>query len=74
MLENGVRVGPDFGLVGFDNLSVSHQVYPELTTIDQKIFEKGETATRTLLNVLKEPALRNSRLVLPVHLVRRGTT
>jgi LacI family transcriptional regulator len=73
MLENGVRVGQEFGLAGFDNLSVSRQVYPELTTIDQNIFEKGEVATKTLLTVLKEGAIRCTRLILPVQLVRRGT-
>ncbi len=73
MLENGVRVGQEFGLVGFDNLSVSRQVYPELTTIDQNIFEKGEIATRTLLTVLKEEGMRCTRLILPVQLVQRGT-
>ena len=73
LLEKGVRVGSEFGLVGFDNLGVSYQVYPELTTIDQNIFEKGETATKTLLAVLREATMRCTRLILPVRLVRRGT-
>jgi LacI family transcriptional regulator len=73
LLKQGIRVGQDFGLVGFDNINNGRQVYPELTTIDQSIFEKGETATRTLLNILNKRNSLGSRLVLPVHLVSRGT-
>ncbi len=73
MLEKGVRVGQEFGLVGFDNLSIGWQVHPELTTIDQNIFNKGETATKTLLSILKEETMRCTRLILPVQLVERET-
>jgi DNA-binding LacI/PurR family transcriptional regulator len=73
LLEQGVRVGQEFGLVGFDNLSIGWQVVPELTTIDQNIFAKGEIATRTLLGLLKEKTVNSTRLVLPVELIRRKT-
>ncbi len=73
MLRKGVRVGKDFGLVGFDNIHSGRQVYPELTTVDQSIFEKGETATKTLLKILKKTTALGSRLILPVHLVSRET-
>lgn len=73
LLRKGVRIGQEFGLVGFDNLSIGCQVFPELTTIDQNILEKGMIATTTLLSILKEKTSRGSRLVLPVELVRRQT-
>jgi DNA-binding LacI/PurR family transcriptional regulator len=73
MLRKGIRVGKDFGLVGFDNIHIGRQVYPELTTVDQSIFEKGETATKTLLKILKKTSALGSRLILPVHLVSRET-
>jgi LacI family transcriptional regulator len=71
LLAHDVRVGQKFGLVGFDNIGFSRQVYPELTTIDQNIFAKGETAASTLLNILKGES--GVRLVLPVALVIRET-
>jgi len=74
LMRRGVHVGSDFGLVGFDNIPMSRYIYPELTTIDQNIAEKGETATKTLLNILKQDSLRGTRLILPVDLVERGTT
>jgi DNA-binding LacI/PurR family transcriptional regulator len=73
LLKKGIRVGQDFGLVGFDNINNGRQVYPELTTVDQSIFEKGETATKTLLNILNKKNSLGSRLVLPVHLISRET-
>ena len=73
MLKKGVHVGQEFGLVGFDNIHMGQQVYPELTTIDQNIFEKGETAIKTLLEILKKESSLGSRLILPVSLVARET-
>src|SRR5688572_12525022 len=73
MLKKGVQVGEGFGLVGFDNIHIGRQVFPELTTIDQNIFEKGETATKTLLKILSKKSSLGSRLILPVHLVARET-
>jgi DNA-binding LacI/PurR family transcriptional regulator len=72
LLSYGVQVGKSFGMVGFDNIGFSRQVYPELTTIDQNILAKGEVAARTLLNILKgeTPAARQ---VLPVTMVLRET-
>jgi DNA-binding LacI/PurR family transcriptional regulator len=73
MLKKGVRVGQEFGLIGFDNIHIGQQVFPELTTIDQNIFEKGETATKTLLKILNKKTSLGSRLILPVNLVARET-
>ena len=38
--------------MGFDNLSISQMVYPALTTIDQAIIKKGETAGRLITEAL----------------------
>jgi DNA-binding LacI/PurR family transcriptional regulator len=73
MQRKGIQVGQEFGLVGFDNINMGRQVFPELTTIDQNIFEKGETATKTLLKILNKKSSLGSRLILPVHLVARET-
>ena len=71
LLRKGVRIGQEFGLVGFDNLNICAQVYPGLTTIDQNIFAKGATAAKTLLDILKNGVLQGSRFILPVTLVER---
>jgi DNA-binding LacI/PurR family transcriptional regulator len=71
--KKGVLVGQQFGLIGFDNIHFGKQVYPQLTTIDQNIYEKGETAINTLLKILKKESSLGSRLILPVSLVARET-
>ena len=71
--KKGIQVGQEFGLVGFDNIQIGRQVFPELTTVDQNIFEKGETATKTLLKILSKKSSLGSRLILPVNLVARET-
>ncbi|HTX91216.1 MAG TPA: LacI family DNA-binding transcriptional regulator [Anaerolineales bacterium] len=73
LLKKEICVGKNFGLVGFDNINVGRQVHPELTTVDQSISEKGETATKTLLNILNRKSSLGSRLVLPVRLISRET-
>jgi LacI family transcriptional regulator len=71
LLKRGITIGKEFGLVGFDNILIGQQVFPELTTIDQNIFEKGETATKTLLKILNKTSSLGSRLILPVSLIER---
>jgi DNA-binding LacI/PurR family transcriptional regulator len=73
MQKKGVHVGEEFGLIGFDNIHIGRQVFPELTTIDQNIFEKGETATKMVLKILSKKSSLGSRLILPVNLVARET-
>jgi LacI family transcriptional regulator len=73
LLQKNVHVGAEFGLVGFDHLHFSRQVYPPLTTIDQNIFEKGEAATRMLLDIINQKTSAGSRLILPVRLIERAT-
>lgn len=73
LLQKGVNPGKSFGLVGFDNIHIGHQVYPGLTTVEQNIHEKGVTATQTLLNILNKKSAHGSRLILPVQLITRET-
>lgn len=74
LVAMGVQIGSVFGLVGFDNVPMSRYIYPELTTIDQSIAEKGEVAARTLLDILKGDSTKGTRLILPVQVIERGTT
>ena len=48
----GKSVPDGISVMGFDNLSISQMVYPALTTIDQAIIKKGETAGRLITEAL----------------------
>jgi LacI family transcriptional regulator len=73
MLSRGVRVGANFGLVGFDNINIGRQIFPELSTVDQNIYEKGVAAAQMLLQILDRKSERGMRLNLPVNLVARAS-
>lgn len=70
--ELGKRIPDDLGLIGFDNLDIAEWVSPELTTVDQDIFQKGTAAIEYLLEAIEGGNPDRSH-VLPVRLVRRKT-
>ncbi|HTH58692.1 MAG TPA: LacI family DNA-binding transcriptional regulator [Paraburkholderia sp.] len=69
----GRRVPEDVAVVGFDDLALSAQVYPPLTTIAQPMRELGETAARLLLQRLADPRAQVPGVLLPHRLVVRGS-
>ena len=73
LFERGVRVPADISIVGFDDLEISSYLTPGLTTVKQQISLKGERAVELLINNIAEPTLTKQELILPVHLVERGS-
>lgn len=67
---HGVRVPEDVSIVGFDNISLSAQVYPGLTTVGQNVQERARMAMEELSR-LKENPTGGKEIVLPVSLVIR---
>ena len=49
----GMKVPDDLSVVGFDDIALSRQLTPPLTTIRQPIREMAETATQLLLSILR---------------------
>lgn len=72
--EHGLRVGPDVGATGFDDIPASAYIHPGLTTIRQSIFETARELTRLLLDLLDGRAPEPpGRLLIP-ELIVRGST
>jgi len=69
----GKRVPEDVAVFGFDDIAVAAQIAPGLTTIAQPMRELGETAARLLLARLADPQVQVPGVVLPHHLVLRGS-
>ena len=74
MYESGLRVPDDISIAGFDDISLSTQVWPPLTTVRQPIVEIAETATRLLINILEDKEISEFRHIIPTELVVRGST
>lgn len=68
----GLRVPEDVSVTGFDDLSLATALEPELTTVRLPAEEVGAAGMRALLDVLA--GREAGTPVLPVQLVRRGST
>uniref|UniRef100_UPI000DF850CB LacI family DNA-binding transcriptional regulator n=1 Tax=Desertihabitans aurantiacus TaxID=2282477 RepID=UPI000DF850CB len=70
----GRRVPDDVAVVGFDDRPLAQHLTPPLTTVRQPVGEIGRQMTRTLLGLLDAPGpAEATSVVLPTHLVRRGS-
>ncbi len=72
--HRGLRIPDDISILGFDNIPQSEMVFPPLTTIQQPLEQMGRVATQMLLDTLKEPVKRISRIELPTELIARNST
>jgi LacI family transcriptional regulator len=68
------RVPDDISVVGFDNISQAKYVFPELTTIDSNVEMISRTAVWILNNKIRKDVNDNFKILVPVHLMKRGST
>ena len=68
--RQGILVGRDFSLIGFDNIPMASYVSPGLTTIAQDLKERSKAAV-DLLQELIDGKPEGRQIMLPVHLVER---
>jgi len=66
-----VCVPEDFSVIGFDNLMISTQMTPQLTTIAQDLEQKASLSVEILFRQLQSPGSPAESLVLDVKLVER---
>lgn len=71
--SHGIRVPEDLSIVGFDNMLISTQVTPQLTTVEQNLSRKASIAVDILQHRLSHPDVPAESRVLDVRLVERGT-
>lgn len=67
-------IGRDISIIGFDDIFMTSQVYPSLTTIRQPLAEMGEAALEMLVTVLQGRKVLNPRRELPTELIIRQST
>ncbi|WP_245981318.1 LacI family DNA-binding transcriptional regulator [Frondihabitans australicus] len=70
----GISIPDELSVVGYDDLQVTRFAGPPLTTVHQPMTEMAEEATRLVLRLREEPALKSTRLELATSLVVRGST
>jgi LacI family transcriptional regulator len=70
----GLTIGQDVSIIGFDDVFLSSQTYPPLTTVRQPLAQMGEMALDMLIDLIQGRRLLNRRRELPTELIVRETT
>ena len=71
---NGVEVGRDLRLIGFDNREVSKVCRPQLTTVALPLFEIGQNAARVMLDILAGKTDFPHETLLKCAIIERAST
>lgn len=71
--KEGYRIPEDIQIIGFDNISMSKQVSPEVSTVTQPIKEMGTLAVQIIMDHLNEVPFQKEN-VFDVSLIERQTT
>ncbi len=70
----GIRIPEDLSITGHDGILTSGMTVPALTTARQPIPQMGQLAVECLLVRIADPGLPPAQHLLPIELIRRGTT
>lgn len=69
--EEGLRVPEDVSVIGFNNIELSKNFYPRITTIAQPMYDMGSVAMRMLIKLLGNQELDKEYFELPYELIER---
>jgi LacI family transcriptional regulator len=69
--EKGCRIPDDISIVGYANIPISADLYPELTTVDQFPYETGRLAAEVFTDILSGREPRQKKILLEPRLVIR---
>ncbi len=73
--KEGIQVGQDLALIGFDNREISTVCRPSLSTISLPLFEIGQNATHLLLDILAgRNVSRGQKVMLACTVIEREST
>lgn len=72
--SHGLSVPEDISVVGFDDIRPSKYTQPPLTTVHQDTGEMGRIACKLLIEEIEEKTDQERQVVLPAHLIERGST
>ena len=72
--EAGLHIPQDIAVAGFDDLSPAVQAEPQLSTIRQPIEQMGIMAVDLLSDIVNNPPISPTQVVLPVELIIRAST
>ena len=72
--EMGIAIPAELSVVGFDDIPLSRQVWPALTTVRQPIHKMAELAARLLIRLLEGEKLETLKYEIAPELIIRDST
>ncbi len=72
--QKGLAIPANMSIVGFDDITLSAEVMPPLTTAAVPKELMGRLAVETLFDAIAERARFTKKILLPTHLVVCGST
>ncbi len=69
--QASIRVGQDFGVIGFTNDPIATVIEPNLTTIEEPAFEIGCRSCQLLIRHIKNKDFEPREIVIPGKLIER---
>lgn len=72
--KRGLRVPQDLAVTGFDNLDISAQFTPSVTTINQSFKQLGKSAAQLVCELMGGETIGYTTRHIPVNLIERDST
>lgn len=73
--KNGIEIGRDLALIGFDNREISTVCRPTLSSVELPLFEIGRTSASVLIDKIEgKPAVLSGEILLDCTIIEREST
>lgn len=72
--DSGKKIPEEVAIASFSGTELSTIVYPQLTTVEQPLFQMGKEAARLILEKIKEPSSPCRSVVLDAEIRMRAST
>jgi LacI family transcriptional regulator len=73
IFEQGQVIPRDLSLIGFSGVSISKDIFPELTTVDQSPYNMGKMASEMMIKLIQDNSIVCQKLPLETKLVIRNS-
>lgn len=71
--ELGLEIGKDISLVGFDDHVLASVPNPGITVVAGQTIEMGRRAAHLILRRIRQQEIKETEIMMPVHLIRRNS-
>ena len=74
MINQGVNIPHDIGIIGFDNIDATNYASKKITSIDQNVALQADIATKSLIDLIDNKELEKNSNMIEAKLIIKETT